>query len=485
MSKHDLIDEGVGGTLERRKIPSTAESFSDSVGELTRLADVTNVSSDLDILIAGRVLSLEPSDITNGAWKGTLADGTAVVEFTSDHSLEDAFGVGDIIEARARVMDGSRIWLHSGHLRLLTHSRLILPTAESWATQAVEVRREQPELDMLLQTRRGLRLIKRSNALQYVRSYMAERGFREVDTPILVPWPDIAPVEPVGTKEGRFAREGDLRIANTEFMRRLLVAGFDRVYQLGRCFRDEAPSHKHMVEFTQLTFGISYADYTALMRVIEDLVLGLLHATKDSDSIDWNGRSIDMTPPWARVTVRDAFKEETGIDLDLFADAESLRERLAALGMAVPDDVEGYGGILAHARLVDSLIDRYVIPAFRGPTWLQEYPYYLGGPAKEILQRPAYKMRAELFIDGIEIANISVPQNDSDKVRQWYYEMRRLKIEQGWETPHLDEPYLTAMDLGIPVCATGGLGFDRLLMMLLGADDIRDVMFFPSGAQYA
>jgi lysyl-tRNA synthetase class 2 len=320
--------------------------------------------------------------------------------------------------------------------------------------------------------------------MKATRRFLESRGFLEVDTPLIVPWPDIAPVPPVVVSRGQYVLQGDLRIANTEFMRRLLVSGFDRVYQLGRCFRDEQPSWKHEIEFTQLTFGIAFATYGYLMTLIEELIVDLLSSMELPEVVDYQGHRISFSRPWKRISVRDALRDATGIDLFKCSDMNSLVEAVCSAGLKVPDIRGSYGGLLAQARILHILIDDYVVPTFRGPTWLCEYPFYLGGPAKEITGNPEFKMRAELFIRDIEIANISVPQNNPAMVRKWYEEMLRLKCEKGLPTPYLDEPYLNSMEIGIPVATTGGLGFDRLLMVLLDAPDVRDVLLFSSGSQH-
>jgi lysyl-tRNA synthetase class 2 len=219
------------------------------------------------------------------------------------------------------------------------------------------------------------------------------------------------------------------------------------------------------------------------MDLIEDLIIDTNQAVGNSCKVSFLGQVIDLTKPWKRVKVREALLDITGINLDTCTDIDSMRSQMKKAGISIQEN-PGYGGILEHARLLDVILDKYVVPSFSGPTFLYEYPFYLGGPAKEVSLRPNYKMRSELFVAGVEIANISTPQNNPEKMRAWYNEMLRLKCEKGWDSPYLDKPYLSSMSIGIPLAATGGLGFDRLLMLLTDAKDIHEVRLFESGAKY-
>lgn len=448
------------------------------LGELAKSAQAARSAS---WRVPGRVTWLTSDNPVSV--RGVLSDGPHTVTFEGARLVWANVHQFDIV-----IVTGTLQRSESGNLHLAgTHVEVITPSAgyldlRSVESSSPEDARTYPEFDLALNTERGRRLRWRPVLMQETRRFLQKRGFLEVDTPIIIPWPDIAPVEPVRVAAGAYVRPGDLRIANTEFMRRLLVGGFDKIFQLARCFRDERPTWKHDVEFTQLTFGIAFQTYQTLMQLIEELTLHLLDALDSAGEIDVGGRLLHARQSWEKVTVRDGILGATGLDVLACDTADKLRKACAHHDLQIPD-VMG-DSLLAQARIVDHLIETHVVPEFTQPTWLYEYPFYLGGPAKEILDRPAVKMRAELFFGEVEIANVSVPQNDPAKVRSWYEEIRRLKMDDGWKRPYLDEPYLKSMAMGIPVATTGGLGFDRLLMLLLGARDIRDVQLFPSGSQY-
>jgi lysyl-tRNA synthetase class 2 len=465
------------------KFQKDDEPYAGHIDITHRISEIPRGDKKCTVTTAGRVIQIEAA--ANNKIKGTISDGTGSAQFIVSKGAFSYLQPGHIVEIHGETQPGTpSIQISAQEIKLVTHSKTGLPDREDWLSTSMEIRRVYPEIELLLNTDIGQRLRLRPRVLRSIRRFLEERDFLEVDTPFLVPWPDISPVTPLMVMRGRYVKQSDLRLANTEFMRRLLVGGFNRIYQLGRCFRDEQTSFKHQIEFTQLTFGIAFAPYEFLMELIEEMVLELIRELKAGERIKFQDKEIDFSTPWTRVTVRDSFYDATGIDLDECPDADMVIGKAKNRGLKLPELEGGYGGMLSQARLLDFLLDEYVVPMFKKPTWLCEYPYYLGGPAKEIPGRPAYKMRSELFVEGIEIANISVPQNDPQKVRTWYEETRRLKCEKGWDTPFLDEPYLSSMELGIPVATTGGLGFDRLLMLLLDTSDIQDVLFFLSGAQY-
>ena len=331
---------------------------------------------------------------------------------------------------------------------------------------------------MIVNTSLKQTFLDRNKINSLIREFYKTKGFTEVETPFLVPFPEIAPVRPFVTEEPKYSQKADLRLTNTEYMRRLMVAGFEKVYQLGKCFRDEPASFKHLPEFTQLTFGIAHEDYNSLMENIEQLAYSLAMKMNNKHQLNFRGQMIDLTPPWRRVSVRGALIDHTGVDIECFDDPKDLREEIVRCGFAVPEKYE-YGGFLMMASLVDKLVEDNVFNRLVQPTFLCEYPWYLGGPAKELESNPKYKKRSEVFIAGVELANISTPQNDPLKIRRWYDETLKLKQQSGWRNQILDEPYLHAIDQGIPLCATGGLGVDRLVMFILEKERVEDVVLFP------
>lgn len=383
--------------------------------------------------------------------------------------------IGDIVEVSSGNLSG---FVKSSSIRVITKALVQLPGDAEWERLSDDFKKQHKEIGMIVKKDLKKIFTQRSKVNALIRKFYESKGFIEVETPILEPFPDIAPVNPFVTEESGNSQKCRLRITNTEYMRRLIVAGFDKIYQLGKCFRDEPVSFKHFSEFTQLTFGISFDDYNALMKNIEELSCMINIEINGSSIINFQGQKIDLTPPWERRSVRSVLIDYAGIDIEKFTNPDDLCKEMVKLGFAVPKKFE-YGGFLKMAALVDMLLEDYVIGKLVQPTFLCEYPWYLGGPAKEIDDNCKYKKRSEVFIAGIELANISTPQNNPLKVRRWYKDVLAIKQESGWNDQSLDESYLYAMDQGIPLCTTGGLGVDRLMMFVLGQESIEDVLLFP------
>ena len=383
--------------------------------------------------------------------------------------------VGDIIEVSSSKFEGA---VTSPNIKIITKALACLLSKDEWEKKSESFKKQHIDLGMIVDEDLKKRFITRSKINSLIRKFYEERGFIEVETPLMQPFPEIAPVRPFTVEEPKYSHVCNLRITNTEYMRRLLVAGFEKIYQLGKCFRDEPLSFKHFPEFTQLTFGIAFKDYNELMKNIEELVSNISTQVNGSCIINFFGHKLDFTPPWQRISVRQALIKYTKIDIDQFDEPDGLSAEIASRSLPMPKKFE-YGGFLKMAALVDELIETCVIDKLLQPTFLCEYPWYLGGPAKELKSNSKYKKRSEIYVAGMELANISTPQNDPLKLRKWYKDTLALKQESGWKNQALDEPYLHVMEQGIPICTTGGLGIDRMMMFILEEEEIENVILFP------
>lgn len=434
-----------------------------------RIADL-KPACDKEFMIAGRVVNIRIED--KKRFFEVYDGGNMVsVEVPQNSSVCR----GDIIEISSKHYDG---FVRNPKIITITRASVNLPEIDEWSELSEEEKKKYRDIEMIINPSLKKTFCDRSRINSFIRNFYEKRGFIEVETPLLVPFPEIAPVRPFVTKEPKYSQRADLRITNTEYIRRLMVAGFEKVYQLGKCFRDEPASFKHLPEFTQLTFGIAYEDYNSLMENIEQLTYNLAMRINDRPVINFRGQTVDLTPPWKRVSIRKALIDNVGIDIEQFNNPKELREEIVRRGFAVPERYD-YSGFLKMASLVDKLVEDNVFDKLIQPTFLCEYPWYLGGPAKELDNNPKYKKRSEVFVAGIELANISTPQNDSTKIRKWYEETLKLKQQSGWRNQVLDEPYLHAIDQGIPICTTGGLGVDRLIMFILEKERIEEVVLFP------
>jgi len=421
--------------------------------------------------IAGRILEISE---VNSVKHFQLYDGSGSI-LVEARQMPTYIQEGDIVEIESDNCNGC---VTPSSAKIMTKSLIRLMGRSEFVEMGDNYRKMHRDLEMIVNPDLKATFINISKINSLIRRFHEDRGFVEVETPFLLPYPEVSPNRAFSTEEPIFSQKADLRRTNTEYIRRLMIAGFEKVYQLGKCFRDEPASFKHLPEFTQLTFGIAYQDYNALMKNIEEMSSMVVHAINGTYKITFRDRELDFSPPWRRISVRDALIEHTGIDIDKFDNEEDLSKEARSKGLQVPDRYE-YEGFLKMATLVDKLIEDNVNARLLQPTFLCEYPWYLGGPAKELETNPKYKKRAEVFVGGVELANISTPQNDPFKIKKWYTETIRLKQEHGWKNARLDKLYLQALGQGIPICATGGLGVDRLIMFALKKDRVEDVVLFP------
>ena len=442
-------------------------------GTIEQVADALALSQH-DLRVAGRVLGIErggQSDVL------TLNDGSGQIEVRiaphssgSDNQILDCVDNGDIVGIT--VVRESRYPndLRGVELRVLSKGACEIPSAEDWTRLPAPYLRHDLGL---LRNRLGRERVRlRAHVLKTIRHFLDSRSFVEVETPVLVPERVMAPVHDFTLGPTRIGQSACLRTTNTDFMRRLVSAGFDRVYQIGKQFRDEAVSYKNYPEFTMLTFGLAYATYDDVMSLVEEMVQFVCHETIGRTSVAFLGKDIDLLGPWRRVPMRDALLARTGVDIAAEGPDARIRAFLARSGQVVQDNA-------LLEEVIDAIITRDLFPTIESPTFITEFPFHFGGPAKEVDGTPGFKQRAELFVNGVELMNMSTHQNDPVKLRQWFEDLLEEKRCKGWPPQQLDEAYFKSMDYGAPPCASGGLGVDRLAMLLSGAESITDVLLFP------
>jgi len=329
--------------------------------------------------------------------------------------------------------------------------------------------RENPKL------RKNFEIRSRANLETHL--YFQERGYVETETPVLTPELEIAPIRQFSVNGGD---RPFLRMTDTEFLRRLLVGGFDKIYQLSKHFRVGDLNFKSYPEFTQLSLGVKGIDYVQLANVVRDYMIRVAERINGTTIVYAFGRELDLREPWKILNVKTALKEFGDIDLDKNLDAETLEETLMKMEIPAPPEAADYSGVIKYTILMENLLEYLVIPNFKGVLFLNEYPYELGGPAKEIENKPGYKQRGEIFFNGVELINTVSTQTDGKKLRKRYEETLDFQLKSGkWNGKRLDEEYLCSIESGIPESAVMSLGYDRFLMMLTGSEDIRDVLVFP------
>ncbi len=313
---------------------------------------------------------------------------------------------------------------------------------------------------------------KRSHILRAIRRFFDDEGFLEVETPVLQPIYGGAAARPFVTHHNQLDQALFLRISFELYLKRLLVGGYDAVYEIGRDFRNEGVSFKHNPEFTQIEFYKAYIDYNGVMDLTERMVAFVAEAVTGGSEITFQGQTVNLAPPWKRMSLRDAIKHEAEIDYMEYSDANSLYEALKANGVpVVPGQTWG--------RLVDHLLSEYVEPKLVQPTFIIDYPRDISPFAKRVGYDDFHVERFEFFIAGMEMGNAFTELNDPRDQEQRFLDMQKLYTSKDDEATPLDEDYLRAMRYGMPPNGGFGMGVDRLVMLLTDQRSIRDVLLYP------
>jgi lysyl-tRNA synthetase class 2 len=399
------------------------------------------------------------------------------------HAREDQLGpeayellvhldIGDIIGVEGTAMAtrrGGELTLALDHWRLLSKS-LRPPPSEFHGLEDVETRYRRRELDLLANEESRKIFATRARTIAEIRRWLDEHGFVEAETPVLQPLYGGALARPFTTHHNQLDRDFYLRIATELYLKRLVVGGIDRVYELGKDFRNEGVSHKHNPEFTMLEWYEAYADYGKTAHDLELLVAETAERVLGTTKVERDGATIDLAPPWRRITLRDAILEQAGVDIAEHPTREALAEAIGS----EPDPEEGWG------KLVDGLLSKAVEPRLIQPTFVLDYPVELSPFAKAHRSEDGLVERWEAFVGGVEIANSFTELNDPDEQRR-RFEQQRAEIERGDEEAQpYDEAFVEALEQGMPPTGGVGVGVDRLVMMLTGASSLREVILFPA-----
>jgi len=380
--------------------------------------------------------------------------------------------IGDIIGVEGKLFRTKKgeITLEVSKYTMLCKS--LRPLPEKWHGLAdVEKRYRQRYLDLISNEDAKNIFTLRSRIITEVRNFLNSRGFIEAETPVLQPQAGGALARPFITHHHALDEDLYLRIALELHLKRLIVGGFDKVYEMGRAFRNEGISIKHNPEFTLLECYQAYADYNDIMNLVEEAISYIAHKVLGDTKITCQGKTIDLAPPWQRLYLREAIKKHRGIDFEDYPDAASLRSRMIEMGMEA-DLGKGRG------KLVDELIATFVESNLIEPTFLLDYPVEMSPLAKRKRGNDRLVERFEAFINGIEIANAFTELNDPLEQRERF--RQQLKERVGSEEVEIaDEDFLQALEYGMPPTGGLGIGIDRLVMLLTGQSSIREVILFP------
>jgi lysyl-tRNA synthetase class 2 len=438
------------------------------------------------VKVAGRIMSLRHHGRSCFAH---LLDQTGTIQlYARADGLEAAYaGFVQLDPADFVGVEGDLFRTRTGELTVQVKTWTLLtkslrPLPEKWhGLRDVETRHRQRYVDLLVNpgVREVFRL--RARVIQGIRAFLDARGFLEVETPVMQPIPGGAAARPFATHHNALDLPLYLRIALELHLKRLVVGGFDRVYEIGRIFRNEGVSTHHNPEFTMLEFYQAYADYGDLMEVTEALIGELAGAVKGGPTLTYQGEPIDLAPPWRRLSYLGAVAETLGLSREALDDRDVVRRRAweAAGARDLDAGAWGWGAATATYQMWKDVFEQFIEPTLVQPTFVLDFPLELSPLARQKRGDPQLVDRFELFIGRMEIANAYSELSDPGEQRR-RFEAQRIAREAGDEEAHpLDDDYIRALEYGLPPTAGEGIGIDRLVMLFGDCSSIREVILFP------
>src|ERR687886_613667 len=388
---------------------------------------------------------------------------------------------GDFVGACGTVIKSKtgEVSVEVTQLTLLSKSRRNPP--EKWhGLVDIETRYRQRYLDLMANADTRQVFLTRSRIVTAIRQYLNARGFVEVATPVLQPIPGGGAARPFATESYAMDTRLYLRIALELYLKRCIIGGIERVYEIGRNFRNEGVSFKHSPEFTMLELYQAYADYQDIMRLTEDMVATAARSAVGRTRVSWNDTETPLTPPWQRMPLRTAIAEFSSVDYAEYPDADSLREAAERAGLHTEADWN-------RGKIMDELLTAFVEPKLIRPTFLTDYPTDFPGStlAKAKPDNPDEVERFEAFAGGMEIANAFSELNDPRVQRERFLQQVRAREGGDEEAQPFDEDFLVALEHGMPPTGGLGVGIDRLAMLMTNRRSIREVILFPQLRQRA
>jgi lysyl-tRNA synthetase class 2 len=432
-----------------------------------------------DVLAKGRVMAIR------GHGKAAFVvikdfSGEIQLYFRYDNLGEEKYkffkkiiDIGDIIGVK-----GPLFKTHTGEItvevkdfELLSKAIRILP--EKWhGLKDPEARYRKRYLDLISNKEVMEIFKKRSLAIDQVRKFLKDRGFFEVETPMLQPVPGGATARPFVTYYNALEQNMYLRIAPELYLKRLIIGGFEKIFELNRNFRNEGISAKHNPEFTMMEVYWAYADYHEMMKLTEELIQSVAIAATGSDTITYEGNEISLKPPFDRIKFSDAFEKYANVTVEELRDLNKAKEVLERLGIKMNKP-------LTFGNVVNEIFDKKVETHFIQPTFVYDYPIEISPLAKRSENDPNIVERFELFIGGMELANAFSELNDPIDQYERFKEQAKAKSQGEEETHVMDIDYVEAMEYGLPPTGGLGIGIDRLVMLITGKNSIREVILFP------
>jgi len=461
------------------------DPFGYSFNRTYKIKDLIEKNKDLQISecgqekvsIAGRLMALRAH---GKAIFANIEDvsGRIQIYIKSNKVGGDAFklfskiGVGDILGVSGLIFRTrtGEITVFVEEFTLLCKSVRSLP--EKWhGLKDVEVRYRKRYLDLIANPSVREIFIKRSKVVQSIRNFLDNRSFLEVQTPIMQPIPGGATARPFITHHNTLHRDLYLRIATELYLKRLIVGGLEKVYELGCDFRNEGISTKHNPEFTMLELYEAYGDYHSMMTITEELLTYVIKNVLGGLEVEYQGNKINFTPPWKRISMYKAIEEVSGINMKKILQKD--------FDKIIKEHDLNIKGKINRGEITNELFGKYVEPTLIQPTFIFDYPLEISPLSKQKKDNPELVERFELFVNSMELANAFTELNDPAEQKRRFEEQVAKREAGDMESHFMDEDYIEALEYGMPPTGGLGIGIDRLIMLLTNSDSIKEVILFP------
>lgn len=394
-----------------------------------------------------------------------------------EYKIYKKYDIGDIVGVKGEVFTTQKgeISIRAKEITLLSKSLRPLPEKYHGLTNT-DLRYRQRYVDLIMnpEVRRTFEL--RSRIISTIRNYLDERGYMEVETPILNTIPGGAAARPFITHHNTLDIDMYMRIAPELYLKRLIVGGFEKVYEMGRLFRNEGMDVKHNPEFTSIEIYEAYTDYVGMMNLTENLIRHVAETVLGTTKITYQGEEVDLGSPWERMTMLESIKKYTGADFAATKTAEEAEALAKSIGIEFEEDAPK----LSRGEIISLAFEEKVEEQLVQPTFIYEYPVEISPLAKRYADNPDFTERFEIFITRREFGNAFSELNDPIDQKERFIKQVEKREQGDDEANMMDEDYVTALEYGLPPTGGLGIGIDRLVMLLTDSSSIRDVLLFPT-----
>jgi len=477
-------------TIRRRKLAALKENGKDpfDVYKVERTHTSKEVKENYEklegtqVIVAGRLMSKRVhgkagfSDVHDRDGKIQLY---IKIDDVGEEKLQEykSFDIGDILSVTGMpfVTKTGEISLHIVDFKLI--AKALKPLPEKWhGLKDPDLRYRQREVDIIMNPEVKDTFLKRIAIIRYIREYLDNKGFLEVETPILSPIAGGAAARPFMTHHNTLDIDMYLRIATELYLKRLIVAGFEKVYDMGKNFRNEGMDVRHNPEFTMIELYEAFADYNDMMEITENMIAYVCEKIHGTTKVNYQGTEIDFTPPWRRITMVDAVKEYSGVDFTQITTNDEAREIAKEKHLEFKKELKD----CTKADILNELFEQYVEEHLIQPTFLCDYPVEISPLTKKKRGNDEFTERFEGFVFGREVCNAYSELNDPVVQRERFMQQAKERELGDDEAYLLDEEFMSALETGMPPTGGLGIGIDRMVMFLTDAYSIRDVILFPT-----